>query len=132
MKKIVRTCFTILVALAVTAAVLFMIELWKPAPFEDCADGIYTAETDGYRRHMITQVTIENGNITDIQVIQHYEKGAEYFEEPIREIPRRIIHLQSTDVDVISGSTRTSNGIIHGVEQAIEQAQIVYTEQSVP
>lgn len=128
MKRIMRTSFTIFVALAVTAAVLFIIELWKPAPFEDCADGIYTAETEGYRRHMITQVTIENGNITDILVIQHYEKGAEYFEEPIREIPQRIIHIQTTDVDVISGSTRTSNGIIHGVEQAIDQAHIDRSE----
>ncbi len=86
-------------------------------------DGVYIGEAQGIRKHLKVQVTLENGYITQLEVIEHYEKGAYYYETPIKEIPEEIIRTQSLQVDVVSGATLTSNGILDAVRDALEQAK---------
>lgn len=92
-------------------------------PFADCADGVYIGEAEGYRKHLKAQVTISNGYITDIQIIEHYEKGAEHFKQPMEQIPLDIIAAQSVYVEAVAGATRTSKGIMDAVNAAIMQAE---------
>ena len=113
----------LVVFVALGALLPFLFGVFGRAPFADCPDGTYTAESEGYRKHMLTQVTFEGGYITAVEVVQHYEKNREYYEEPVRVIPERIITSQSTDVDAVSGATMTSTGIINGVNAAIDAAQ---------
>lgn len=40
----------------------------------------------------------------------------------IEEIPSKIIAIQSTSVDVVSGATYTSKGIINAVSDALSKA----------
>lgn len=85
-------------------------------------DGVYRAESTGYRAHLWVEVTIEDGRITKVEVVEHYEKGKEYYETPIREIPKEIVKKQSTDVEVISGATKTSLGIMEATRLALLNA----------
>ncbi len=89
---------------------------------DNYADGIYRAEATGYRKHLWVEVTVRGGRIEDVAVIEHYEKGEEYFEEAIRVIPQRIVEQQTTDVDVVSGATMTSTGIMEATRLALLQA----------
>lgn len=92
------------------------------APFQDYEDGTYIGEAQGKRRHLKVEITIENGQMSACSVIEHYE-GVYYAKEPVVVIPQRILEKQSTQVDVVSGSTLTSQGIIKAVEDALQKAK---------
>ncbi len=108
---------------AAVLALLFAFGVFSKPPYEGFKDGEYIGEAQGYRKHLKVQVTLVGGYITHVEVVEHYEKGAEHYEAPILKIPKEIIKKQSTDVDIISGATLTSNGIIDAVKAALEQAQ---------
>lgn len=92
-------------------------------------DGTYTGEGFGYRPGLVVQVTIKNDKITDIQIISHHETPS-FAQLPFEIIPKEIIESQSTNVDIISGATRTSYGIIMAVEDALSKAKIENTESA--
>ncbi len=92
-------------------------------------DGIYTGEGFGYRPGLVVQVTIKNDKITDIQIISHQETP-NFAQLPFEIIPKEIIDSQSTNVDIISGATRTSYGIIMAVEDALSKAKIENDESA--
>jgi uncharacterized protein with FMN-binding domain len=68
------------------------------------------------------EVTISYDQITDIQIVSHNERNARYYAYPMQAIPQAIISSQSTDVDAVSGATRTSDGIMNAVDAALAQA----------
>lgn len=92
-------------------------------------DGIYTGEGFGYRPGLVVEVTIKNDKIVDIRIISHHETLS-FAQLPFEIIPKRIIETQTTNVDIISGATRTSYGIISAVEDALSKAKIENTETS--
>jgi len=94
----------------------------KP-PYLDYEDGVYIGEAQGIRKHLNVQVTIEGGYITNVEVIEHYEKGAEYYTVSIMQVPEEIIKAQSPYVDAVSGSTLTSEGIMDAVADALNNAE---------
>lgn len=85
-------------------------------------DGTYTGVGRGYRPNLQVSVTIKSSKITNIEVISNNETPR-FSRIPISQIPELIINSQSTNVDTVSGATRTSNGIIAAVEDALNQAQ---------
>ncbi len=91
-------------------------------PTENLINGVYRAEATGYRKHLWVQVTIKGGRIEQVEVIEHYERGKEYYQEPLQLIPARIVEQQTTDVDAVSGATMTSLGIMEATRQALLQA----------
>lgn len=86
-------------------------------------DGTYTGEGTGFRPGLQVSVTIKSGKITSVEVISNSETPR-FSQMPIEQIPQEIIAAQSTDVDAVSGATRTSNGIIEAVNNALSKAQI--------
>ncbi|OQB24009.1 MAG: FMN-binding domain protein [Firmicutes bacterium ADurb.Bin182] len=110
-------------AVIITLAAFFIAGAFKKPPYAEYNDGVYIGEAKGYRKHLKAEVTLEKGYITNIQIIEHYEKGKEHYEAPISLLPPAIIKAQSPDVDAISGSTLTSNGIMDAVHDALEQAK---------
>ncbi|BCS80418.1 4Fe-4S binding protein [Anaerocellum diazotrophicum] len=92
-------------------------------------DGIYTGEGFGYRPGLVVQVIIKNDKITDIKIISHQETP-NFAQLPFEIIPKEIIESQSTNVDIISGATRTSYGIIMAVEDALSKAKIENDESA--
>lgn len=85
-------------------------------------DGTYVGVGRGYRPNVKVSVTIKNNKITDIQIVSNNETPR-YAEIPFNTIPKEIIDSQSTDVDTVSGATRTSNGIMEAVKNALSQAE---------
>lgn len=86
-------------------------------------DGTYTGIGNGYRPGLEVEVTVKNNKITDIKIGSNNETPR-YASRPFNTIPQEIIAAQSTDVDTISGATRTSRGIIMAVEDALNDAKV--------
>lgn len=86
-------------------------------------DGTYEGTGRGYRPNLKVSVTIKNDKITDVQILSNNETPR-YTTIPFDTIPKEIIESQSTDVDTVSGATRSSDGIIEAVEDALSQAKI--------
>ena len=84
-------------------------------------DGTYTGEGTGYRPGLQVSVTVKNGKISAVEVLSNNETPR-FSQMPIQQIPQEIIAAQSTKVDTVSGATRTSNGIIEAVNNALSQA----------
>lgn len=89
-------------------------------------DGTYRAQAPGYQNLIADlSVTIENGVITDITF---YDCGCTptdkkgYYLDTSNLLIEQIISAQSTDIDLISGATHTSQGILDAVELALLQA----------
>jgi uncharacterized protein with FMN-binding domain len=95
----------------------------KEPPFAGYADGTYIGEATGYRKHLKVQVTLEGGYITAVDVIEHYEKGADHYQDAMERVPAAIVETQAIDVDAVSGATLTSKGIMDAVRAALEQAK---------
>lgn len=80
-----------------------------PIRHTDLKDGIYEGTATEGPVKVITEVTIANHRITDLNLIKHRTwKG-----KPAQEIiPERIIKAQSTDVDGVLGATMSRIGAV--------------------
>ncbi len=85
------------------------------------ADGSYQGEAEGFGGPVTVEVTIKNGAIESIEVI-----SAEFEDEAYLSMAKQVItemvSTQSTEVDVVSGATFSSNAIINATIEAIEKA----------
>ena len=81
-------------------------------------DGTYEGEGQGFGGKVVVEVTIENGEITCIEVKEAQKEDSVYLE-----MAKDIIDAQSADVDTISGATFSSTGIREAVIQALEKAE---------
>lgn len=86
------------------------------------ADGTYIGTGTGYKPNLKVSVTISNGKITDITVYSSNETES-FFNKAWNTIKNAIISKQSTDVNTVSGATRSSEGIIEAVNNALTQAE---------
>lgn len=91
---------------------------------EGYKDGIYTGEGNGYNPGLKVQVEIKDGLINDIQILEHNEVGQMFYQPAFTEIPTQIIEKQTTDVDIVSGATYSSKGIMEAVNDALSKASI--------
>ncbi len=99
------------------------------APAEDAAaaddsadhaaftDGVYTGTGTGYRGETTVQVTVEGGRITGVEVLS-YRDDRNFFERA-KGVIDEILSRQRVEVDVVSGATYSSRGIIAAVADAL-------------
>ena len=84
------------------------------------ADGRYEGDSRAFPDHVWVEVEIADGRIAGCAVTKTRgvikKTGAE------TEIPKRIVALQSTDVDAVSGATQLSRAIMNAAEAAIVKA----------
>lgn len=87
---------------------------------EDVSDGTYTGTSEGHNGLMTVDVTVENQEITDINVVSHLE--TEGLSDPaFDQVPDQIIDSNSLDVEIVSGATFTSEAIIEAINDALSQ-----------
>jgi len=86
-------------------------------------DGVYTGTADGFQPGLTVSVTIKDNKISDIKITAHNESEG-FYEKPFDSVPKAIISKQSTDVDVVSGATYTSKGIMNAVANALKDAKL--------
>ncbi|HLR21210.1 MAG TPA: FMN-binding protein [Tissierellaceae bacterium] len=82
-------------------------------------DGTYEGEAEGHNGPLKVSVTVEDGEIADVDVIEH-EETEDLSEPALEEVPEAIVEKNSTDVDGISGVTVTSDAIKEAVDNALE------------
>ena len=84
----------------------------------DVADGTYTGEYDVNFIYAKVEVTVQDGAVTDIKLLEHKNgrgKAAEV-------IPDRMIAAQKIDVDAVSGATNSSTVIKKAVKCTAKRA----------
>lgn len=84
-------------------------------------DGMFTGSAQGYGGTVTTRVTVENGYITAVEVIDHSGETEAYFSqaEPLTDA---VVEAQTTAVDTVSGATFSSAGILNGATEALRQS----------
>ena len=85
-------------------------------------DGTYTGTGRGFRPGLKVAVTIKSGKIAKVEIVSINDTPS-YYNEPVNTLPSEIVKAQSANVDTVSGATRTSNGIIMAVQDALSQAK---------
>lgn len=81
------------------------------------SDGTYIGEYDVNFIYAKVEVTVQNGRITDIVLLEHKNERGKSAEI----ITDRIIEQQKTDVDAVSGATNSSVVIKKAVENALRE-----------
>lgn len=83
----------------------------------ELADGVYKGSATGFSGPVTVAVTIMDKKITSIDILSYTDDEA--FFNRAKGVIDRIIASQSFDVDVVSGATYSSNGIIGAVKNAL-------------
>ena len=84
-------------------------------------DGTYKGTAAGRNGDVVVSVTVTNGKIASVDVVQH-EETAGICEAAIAEVPAAIVKKNSTKVDAVSGATVTSKAIIAAADAALANA----------
>ena len=85
-------------------------------------DGTYEGTTEGFGGTLSVEVTVTDGVIANVVVTEHSESDG-IADPAFEEVPAAIIEYNSTNVDVASGATVSSNAIMRAVKDALEDAQ---------
>lgn len=81
----------------------------------DVPGGIYIGEYDVNFIYAKVEVTVEDGEIVSINILEHrHERG-----KAAEKVIEKIIEEQKTDVDAVSGATNSSTVIKKAVENAL-------------
>ncbi|KAB3540973.1 FMN-binding protein [Alkaliphilus pronyensis] len=105
-----------LLTIAILAGGMLLIERSTDAAVY--SDGTYTGTGEGYNDKITVEVKIDGGKISSIELLEINDTPG-LGDTAAMEIIERIIASQSTDVDVVSGATKTSNGTIQAVKVAL-------------
>lgn len=84
-------------------------------------DGVYYGSGKGYNGNIKVKVIITEGKITSIEVVSSSDDQP-YLRNSVNKVIPAMISGQTTNVDVYSGATFSSNGIILAVRDALSQA----------
>lgn len=82
-------------------------------------DGVYEGTGNGEVSEITVSVEVKDGKIASVDVLDHGETEG-ISDGALTEIPESIVEKNSTEVDVITSATGTSNGIMEAVEKALE------------
>jgi len=83
-------------------------------------DGSYTGDGKGFSGPITVAVTVQNHQIVKIAVLSQQEV-VEYWTKVKEKIPQEILEKQNMDVDVVSGASQSSEGLIGAVMNALEK-----------
>ncbi len=84
-------------------------------------DGVYEGKGAGNGGDIVLQVTVENGDIAGIDVIEHKETEV-LSDAAFDKVITAVLDNKSTNVDVVTGASFTSRGIIAALKDALIKA----------
>lgn len=84
-------------------------------------DGTYQGSGTGFGGTVTVQVTVADGKITGIDILDASGETPSYFASA-RGVVSKILAGQTSNVDAVSGATYSSNGIIQAVQNALSKA----------
>lgn len=89
----------------------------------DYDDGIYTGTAAGYGGDIKVEVTVEDRQITEVEILSATGENEPFFSRS-RDVIGEILRLQTWEVDAITGATYSSNGIKAAVQNAITGKEV--------
>lgn len=93
-------------------------------------DGEYEGVGEGFKGDIKVGVKVENGKITNIDILEIDETPG-IGDEGVKETIKKIIEAQSTEVDTHSGATISSNGTMEAVAVALGLKEAKVAEKPV-
>ena len=84
-------------------------------------DGTYEGSAFGFGDVIRVSVTIQNGKMTDIAVLDASGEDKPYYKQALPLLDE-MLAVQSAEVDTVSGATLTAEGLISAVEDALGKA----------
>ena len=91
----------------------------EPGPFTK--DGTFEGSARAYGGMLDVRVTVENGYVTDVEILNHYDDSP-YIEKATAGVIPEIYAEQTTYVDVVTNASYSSNGIRNAVKNALSKA----------
>ncbi len=88
----------------------------------DSSDGVYEGVGEGKGGDLKVEVKIEDLKITDIKILEESETAG--YAASLSTLINDVIKYNSTDVDTVSGSTLSSNGLMEAIQDALDKAGI--------
>ncbi|RKJ65369.1 FMN-binding protein [Roseburia sp. 1XD42-69] len=85
----------------------------------DVSDGVYIGEYDVNFIYAKVEVTVENGEIKSVNILEHRQERGKAAES----VTDKIVDEQKIDVDAIAGATNSSTVIKKAVENALKLGQ---------
>ena len=82
------------------------------------ADGVYVGSSRGYGGAVRVQVTMENGSITEVEILGASHETKQFLRRAKR-LLTTVVEAQSWEVDAVSEATYTSRGILGAVHNAL-------------
>ena len=82
------------------------------------ADGIYVGSSRGYGGAVRVQVIMENGSITEVEVLDASHETKQFLRRAKR-LLTTVVEAQSWEVDAVSEATYTSRGILGAVQNSL-------------
>ena len=82
------------------------------------ADGVYVGSSRGYGGAVRVQVTMENGSITEVEILGASQETKQFLRRAKR-LLTTVVEAQSWEVDAVSEATYTSRGILGAVQNAL-------------
>ena len=80
-------------------------------------DGTYYGTAEGYLGDVKVAIVLKNHTIQSVQILENEDDAA--FFNRAHAVVNNIVKNQTTGVDVVSGATYSSNGIINAVKAAL-------------
>ncbi len=84
-------------------------------------DGTYYGVAEGYLGDVKVSIVLKDKTIQSVEILENEDDAA--FFNRARVVAGNIVKNQTTGVDVVSGATYSSNGIINAVKAALESAK---------
>ena len=82
------------------------------------ADGVYVGSSRGYGGAVRVQVTMENGSIAEVEILDASHETKQFLRRAKR-LLTTVVDAQSWEVDAVSEATYTSRGILGAVQNAL-------------
>lgn len=122
MKKVKK-----IVAVILSIVLVFSLAACQPKNAEEDAvkdpvNDVLTGEGAGKGGPFKVEVTLENSEIKNIEVVENNE--SDYTVPVVAELTQQIIDTNSTDVDIVAGATLSSHAIINAVADAVKNADV--------
>ena len=90
----------------------------EPLPKLPYADGVYVGSSRGYGGAVRVQVTMGNGSITEVEILDASHETKQFLRRAKR-LLTTVVETQSWEVDAVSEATYTSRGILGAVQNAL-------------
>lgn len=88
--------------------------------------GKYTGSGQGKESQINLEVEVDENKIVSVKPLDQYAPDS-LADNAFHKMAQKIVDHQSADVDVVSGASETSRGIIEGVKEALDKAAVDFS-----